>query len=277
MRIILILAAVAAAPSMVPTALRAQSPPPAIAQALTGAAQWADSARREIEAAFIDSDADRLARARITLDRALAAYPRDALLLHYMGYALYREATLRDATRERPRIDTLLVQAEDYLQRSGKVRPMAETNALLANVIGRQLARNPAAGATLGPRIGEELERAARLGPSNPRVFLMMGTNTLYSPVAYGGGPRPARKYLERAITLFELDRPATPAPAWGRAEARAWLGVTYAREDQFDRARQELERALVIEPNYRWVRVTVLPQLERKAAAKQRAGTTGS
>ena len=63
-------------------------------QELTPRDRFADSARREIEAASLSGDIARLQGARAMLERALTAFPNDPLLQHYQGYSLYREATL---------------------------------------------------------------------------------------------------------------------------------------------------------------------------------------
>ena len=62
------------------------------AGAQTLAAKFVDSARVEIERASTTRDNAGLARVVVLLDRALIASPNDAYLLHYRGYAAYRQA-----------------------------------------------------------------------------------------------------------------------------------------------------------------------------------------
>src|SRR6476469_2481080 len=81
------------------------------AQALAGAAKWADSAAREIEAASDAGDAARLRNARTLLDRALTVFPKDALLLHYKGYELYREASLEEGLGHHDKTEPILEDA----------------------------------------------------------------------------------------------------------------------------------------------------------------------
>ena len=74
-----------------------------ISQELTPRDRFADSARREIEAASLAGDIARLQGARAMLERALTAFPNDPLLQHYQGYSLYREATLMQGMQRRIR------------------------------------------------------------------------------------------------------------------------------------------------------------------------------
>ncbi len=219
---------------------------------LEGAARFADSAQRLIEQARRAGSYQQLAESRALIERALVAYPDDALLLLYEGYALTQEVGVRLGRREG---DTgpLLEAAEQALQRSIERRPTAEAHALLASVFGMKIGSNPLRGMTLGPRIGRTMERAMDLGPTNPRVFLARGIGAINTPAMFGGGLDRAQALLLRATQLFEQDQPVPPAPAWGRSEAYAWLGQVYQRQARVDQARAALDRALTLEPENRW------------------------
>jgi hypothetical protein len=58
---------------------------------------------------------------------------------------------------------------------------------------------------------------------------------------------------VRRAITLFESDRPAPPAPAWGRAEAFVWLGQILERKGKPEEARAAYARAIAVESDFAW------------------------
>lgn len=233
------------------------------AQELTGAARWADSARVEIEAAYTTADTARLGAARVLLERALTAFPDDALLLHYQGYALYREANLRSGLRGED-VGDLLESAEEVLERSAELAAMPETLALMAGVIGQRIGANPIRGMIQGPRSGRFMDRALERGPRNPRVWLLRGVGAMFTPRMFGGGLARAEEYLETAAELYRNDAPAPPAPAWGRGEVWAWLGQVYAQDDRIAEARSAYMKALEHEPDNAWVRDQLLPALGR-------------
>ncbi|MGH7577297.1 MAG: tetratricopeptide repeat protein [Longimicrobiales bacterium] len=235
----------------------------ATAQELTSAAPWADSARREIEAANLTADTTRFAAVRVLLERALTAYPDDALLLHYQGYALYREATLRMG-RWNQDVGELLRASQGSLEASAETHEMPETLALLSAVLGQRIGSNPIRAMTLGPRSGSVMDRAVERGPDNPRVWLLRGIGAIFTPGMFGGGLDRAQRYLERAASLFIEDSPAPPLPAWGRAEVYIWLGQVHARAGREAEAREAYIKALEIEPDNGWVRHELLPALDR-------------
>jgi tetratricopeptide (TPR) repeat protein len=235
------------------------------AQTLDGPDKWADSARVEIEAATAAGNLDRLRQAGALLERALTVFPDDPLLLHYLGYARYREATVmqgmkRDDKEYRP----LLEQADSLLERSASKLELAESYAVRSSVIGQLIGANPLRGMTLGRKSSTAMDRAVEAGPNNPRVWLLRGIGAMFTPAMFGGGIDKAEEYLTKALTLFPNDRPAPPMPAWGHAEAYIWMGQLHKRRDRIDEARQAYTRALELQPDNGWVRHVLLPGLDR-------------
>lgn len=61
------------------------------------------------------------------------------------------------------------------------------------------------------------LATAKSLNPENPRIYLIMGQNTFYTPEAFGGGKEKAKAILEAAATKFAIFKAATAVePTWG-------------------------------------------------------------
>jgi len=233
----------------------------AIAQAtLVGAGKWADSAAREIEAAYDAGDITRLGNATVLVDRALTAFPNDALLLHYKGHALHRKASLFEGLGRRDELGAIFDEAEKALEASLKLKPFPETHALLASIHGRQIALKPWKAMLLGPQSGSEMSDAIELGPDNPRVWLLRGIGAMFTPQAFGGGPAKTETYLKKAEQLFASDRPVAPAPSWGRAEVYAWLGQLYKKQNKTADAVAAYNKALEINPEMHWVKHVLLP-----------------
>ena len=116
-----------------------------------------------------------------------------------------------------------------------------------------------------GSRMTAEIDKAIKLDPDNPRVALQKGINEFYTPPAFGGGIRQAQASFERAIALFARYDPQPLFPAWGHAEAWAWLGRTYARSGDRSKARDAYEAALRIDSTYTWVSRVLKPALDRQ------------
>jgi tetratricopeptide (TPR) repeat protein len=234
---------------------------------LTGADKWADSAARLIDRATVAGDLQGLRSAGSLLDRALSAYPNNPLLLHYQGYGLYREAGLLEGLGGSGAAEAPLVAAaaRTKLQQSLAYQPLPETHALLAMVMGSMIAADRLSAPTLGPQIPLEMNAAVTSGPANPRVWLLRGIQSFYTPTQYGGGIPVAEQQLNRAIELFATDNPTPPAPSWGKAEVFVWLGQVLQKENRIAEARAAYNDALALQPNYPWIIYSLLPSLDKK------------
>jgi tetratricopeptide (TPR) repeat protein len=220
----------------------------------------ADSIQSEVIAASVRGDDDRLQAARALAERTVLAYPDDALLHHYYGYALYRIAARAHDGED---VDAMLVTAEEALTRSAQLEPLPETHALIASVYGLMIGRDPSRGPSLGHKAGDQRAIADRLGRDNPRVWLQKGIGAIYRPPAFGGGLERADEFLERAAELFRSDAPEPPLPRWGRADVHVWRGQVLHRLGELDRASAAYDQALEMEPEYAWVKQVLVPALQ--------------
>jgi tetratricopeptide (TPR) repeat protein len=232
---------------------------PAVARGLTEV-QWADSVRRAIDAATRAGGVARLEGARQVVARALAAYPDDGLLLHYEGFLLYRIITVAGPALTPQVTGAYLDDARVALERSIARRPMAESYLIVSEIYSRQIAADPSRGPSLAPNMALARARAMAIGAKNPRVYLLAGIAALYTGPEAGGGLDAAEQLLRASVDLFAKERPRPPDPAWGQAEAYAWLGQVYERTARKPAAAAVYAKALAIEPDNAWVRDVLLP-----------------
>lgn len=220
----------------------------------------AERLRTGLHEADINGDSEALDRMVTLARRGATAFPGDALVNHYLGYALYRLAGPMMETKMDGAL-AMLAEAQSLLERSIGIEPIPESHALLSSVLGMQIVSDADA-MTLGMRSDNEMGRARRLGPRNPRVRLLEGIAAVHKPEMWGGGHKAALAHFLAAIELFGEDEPEMPLPAWGHAEAYAWLGQTYAALGKVDEARDAYERALEVAPGYAWVREVLMPSI---------------
>jgi hypothetical protein len=96
------------------------------------------------------------------------------------------------------------------------------------------------------------LRTARELEPNNPRIQLIEAQCTL------GGEKNPAvaGERLTALVKRFEALPPASPGrPDWGQPEALLMLGQAQLKQGDTVAARDSLERALVLAPDYRKAR----------------------
>jgi tetratricopeptide (TPR) repeat protein len=113
------------------------------------------------------------------------------------------------------------------------------------------------AGRELSSDAGQSrIAEAARLEPRNPRVRLFEAL------VAHGDAGKDAAAKaaaiakLRAVIVMFEQARAAaSTTPEWGAAEAYAYLGRALYEQRDIVGAREALERALLVAPEYAYAR----------------------
>jgi tetratricopeptide (TPR) repeat protein len=103
---------------------------------------------------------------------------------------------------------------------------------------------------------------ALALAPNNPRVQLLAAIHE--SKRANANQEIANANRLLRTVTqLFDAMPPTeSDLPDWGHAEAWAWLGQSYLKLGDRVAARNALEQALVLAPDYVWAR-TLQSQLK--------------
>lgn len=103
-----------------------------------------------------------------------------------------------------------------------------------------------------GHRARKDLERARQLAPRDPRVLLVDAMSDYQLPPAAGGNKERALPKLRQAVAAFETERAGTERlPGWGAAEAYVFLARDLLDHSDPIGARDALERALLIAPQY--------------------------
>jgi hypothetical protein len=84
---------------------------------------------------------------------------------------------------------------------------------------------DPQARLSLMAESSASLGKAKALNPDNPRIYLINGQNTFYTPEAFGGGKAKAKPILENAVAKFAIFKAATDLdPIWGAERAKTLL-----------------------------------------------------
>jgi tetratricopeptide (TPR) repeat protein len=102
------------------------------------------------------------------------------------------------------------------------------------------------------PKSAAQLHRALQLAPKNPRVLLLDAIGEYEHAKAPGGDAQHACAKFEGVAAVFEAERAdVDQVPGWGAAEAYMWLGRCYLDNGNPNAARDALERALLIAPEF--------------------------
>jgi len=241
---VLLVALLAGAP-----AIAAHSTPVGVARS---SAHWAYIERR-IESSYFQQDAAGLTRVAATLSPAGAGGDaKDAEWLdYYAALAAYRLALL--ARSDEARAWPYTQQCIDRLDRvlvvdSGSAEALALQAACLALQSNLDPWRSPLAAALSQARS----DKALKLAPDNPRVLLLGALAARERPRLFGGDTQQAYRLMLQSVSAFERRGAQAPGlPAWGAADAFTYLAQDYLTRGQALAARNVLERALLVAPDF--------------------------
>ena len=96
-------------------------------------------------------------------------------------------------------------------------------------------------------KISNDLDEALSLGKANPRYFLVMGIQDMYTPEMYGG-QRKAENYFLQAITLFSKASKDS-AVGWGYEDTYQLLVSFYLKKGEKEKAKETANKGAALFP----------------------------
>lgn len=116
--------------------------------------------------------------------------------------------------------EKLLNKAEEMMKDNSEiyvVRKQIASLRMMGDVMSRYM--------TYGPEATAHLEKAKKLNPENPRVYLLEGQDQFFTPEQFGGSKAQAKLLFESALKKFESFKPESEIhPSWGAATANYFL-----------------------------------------------------
>jgi tetratricopeptide (TPR) repeat protein len=131
-------------------------------------------------------------------------------------------------------------------------KDFADALALQAACLGMLAELKPWRVPFAGPRSSTQIHKALQLAPRNPRVLLLDAIGDYERPKSPGGDTDRAIGKFKKAVAAFEAEREGLDqVPGWGAAEAYTFLARSYLDRGDAIAARDALERALLIAPEF--------------------------
>jgi tetratricopeptide (TPR) repeat protein len=205
---------------------------------------WLDVEGR-IQYAFYIEDARALADVADQLSHGDGE--REPLQYYYAGLANYR-LSLVLAGRDKEHARDAVEQCVDDLDSAVKAQSNFAAALALQSACLRTLAVLKPWKPLAGSKSTGQLERAVKLAPRDPRVLLLKAL----AKGEDGKFDEQALATLKKAAAAFESERQGVDrTPGWGAAEAYTYLGRGYLERGDVLNARDALERALLIAPDF--------------------------
>ena len=226
------------------TALAATGASTGAAYAANDNSTWLDVEGR-IQYGFYTEDARALADVANELSHGEGE--RDTLQYYYTALANYRLALVL-AARDKDRARDAVERCVDSLDGVLKANTNFAAGFALEGACLRTVAILKPWKPLAGSKSNGQMERALKLAPRDPRVLLL-------DALSHGEDSKideASLAMLKKAAAAFESERQGVDrTPGWGAAEAYTHLGRGYLERGDVLNARDALERALLIAPDF--------------------------
>lgn len=213
--------------------------------------QWRDIESR-IQYGYYTEDAGAL---RNLAETIAAAETNDKLRGYYAALLAWRQALLaaRGPAAARSSAAELAHHCVSEADNSLALESdFAEALALRSACLEAPLEANGGRGPLTGYRARKDLDRARQLAARNPRVMLVDAMSDYELLPSQGGSKERALPKLRQTVAAFETERAgAEHLPGWGAAEAWMLLGRDLLDHGDPIGARDALEHALLIAPEF--------------------------
>ena len=247
-----------------------------VARSVTTAAERRlAAAKPKIMSADYRADVAALERLRDEVLRLRDDPAAGYLALHWAGFASWRIAINgNNAGLTTEQIESSLHRAVTDLEESVRLRgDFADSHAALASIQGWLIVFAGKDGDLATERITmatKHLARAKELEPDNPRVLWVQGGDLWFRPPQFGGDRKKAVEIYRRALEFSpEKSDARSPLPDWGRPEALMALAFAHLNQTPPDLAAadEEARAALRLQPQWKYVRDTLLPMIEKASS----------
>lgn len=220
---------------------------PAIAQELD-----LDDLENRADYAYFTADAKSLRTLIREAQSASSKGSADKMTRYVLGFAQYRLGLLlakSQGSEAAKAMDACIDELDEAIEAD---EAFAEALALQSACHGQLAALRTLSAMRHGPKSGARIEKALELAPRNPRVVLLDALGDYGRPKAFGGDKARALDKLRQAAELFDkADEEAASLPGWGHADALAALGRSLYESGDLLGARNALERALILAPDF--------------------------
>ena len=160
--------------------------------------------------------------------------------------------------------DEELIKANRLVDNLIKISPKnATAYAYKGAFIGLKIATNRLKSVYLKPESNAYINKALELDPQNSQAHIDKGNMLFYAPRIIGGDKKNALNYYLRAMQLIEKNKDTNQN--WRYLNLLTIIGIAYEKIDMLAEAKLAYEKALRKEPNYKWVKDDLYPNLLAK------------
>ena len=224
-------------------------------------------AKKKLKESENTNDQSKLLKVRGDFERILQLKKNQWLIYYYMGLIdfsisyQYTEKQDKDAIKKYTQssldqLDECLNMKEDF----------AEAWILKLAVNSNRWMYEPDKMNDIMAKQTEAKDMSKKYDPDNPRLYLIDGMNTYYTPEQFGGGIDKAQPLFEKSYDLFQTYKTVDETyPEWGEYQAMGMLAMCYIGKDKLDDAKKWIDKGLEKYPDSGFLKDYVMKEYEKK------------
>ncbi|MDP2302000.1 MAG: hypothetical protein Q8N03_06215 [Ignavibacteria bacterium] len=216
-------------------------------------------------------DREMFEQAANSFESLLKNEPSNKIALYHLTFTEYRLLEISLSKGNEDLFDKYYEKSVKHAEQISSDKILSsEGKTLLAAIYMMKIANSPFSAVTLSGTVHDLLDDAQKLQPKNPRSYIIRGIMKFNTPSMFGGSKEDAMKNFNKAISIFEREEIVdSTAPNWGYLESLAWLGRVNTALENYETALYAYKKALNVEPNFMWVKMNLLPNLQKKMNGK--------
>ncbi|WP_124640437.1 MULTISPECIES: hypothetical protein [Amniculibacterium] len=159
-------------------------------------------------------------------DRIGTKEQKEWLPYYYSAYSALQKGRLEMRTGKTDNLDFYAGIGEKFANLANSINPSAENHILLKMSYTLRMLVNPQERyMTYGVKANEELAKAEKMDPNNPRISLLKAEDIYFTPAQFGGSKEKGLALFQKALDQYKAYKTSsTIAPNWGQAEAEYFL-----------------------------------------------------
>lgn len=126
-------------------------------------------------------------------------------------------------------LDAVADEAQKSLDRAVALNPENAENYILTKMVHslRMMVNPQQRFMSEGMLAADALSKAEKLDPENPRITLLKGEDTYFTPEQFGGSKVKGKELVSKSLEQFNVYKPKTALdPNWGKQEAEYMLSM---------------------------------------------------
>ena len=211
--------------------------------------------------AYISGDMNKWASVIYTIEKQnpSSVDAKLELISYYYGYTAFLIGTKKYDTAQK-----YLERAEKHIEELLKLAPNnATAYAFKGSFIGFRIGMSKFKAVSLGPESSQNLKRSLEIDPHNIQGNVDKANALYYTPKLFGGSKVEALKMLKKATILIE--KSGNTSQNWFYINVLTLTAQTYDKLNQLQQAKAAYEKIIRFEPDYKWVKNELYPELLKR------------